>query len=84
MGHKVTQAWMVIGVDEDGDEALAYAMIPGQVPRPMITTDLAGRKSMWDAAHDLAKNTGAELRLVRCEFLYEEDVIPGKARAGSS
>ena len=69
---RINKIWAFLSVDDDGNEGVIAAPIPGFASVPLIAADEARLASLTPLAETLAKLTGRKIVLV--EFATRTDV----------
>jgi len=58
-GHRITDLWVFVGIDEDGDEGVMAMATPGMGAMPMIASDEKRRAQLEPLAKQAAEMKGA-------------------------
>jgi predicted pyridoxine 5'-phosphate oxidase superfamily flavin-nucleotide-binding protein len=64
---RIDQVWMAVSVDEDGNEGVCAAPLPGSgtLTMPLIAADEARLPFIMNMAEQLAAATGKKIRIIK-------------------
>lgn len=75
---RIDQVWVFVSLDEDGNEGVCAASLPGLGVVPLIAADEDRLKSLTGLAHEVSQLSGKTIRLIRLCTREEVMVIePG-------